>query len=415
MAITPNYYGGNGQVVGGSTMQSWNIDPYGNMTDATQEGVPNIGNVNSNFLQADAAEAQKAYAATAGKIDQNGQLIPGYYPQTKAEWTALGRHASEMGAQKQAGLYQQQAGLYGYGGGSTNGQYNPNSGGGGGGGGGSGGYAGSVGGVGVNINSYTDNGGTGHGQFVPSGNGGMAWQPTPKGGHATPQLATVQPQPGATSVPAQPGQVASGGQQAPGQLDQSLYDPWKAALLKTIQSGGIDSRTEQDMVNRQNEGVSIAQADALRNQTAQAGAAGFANSGDAMRGQQQIESQAAGQKAANARDTHIGVAGQNQQTRLQAMGQAGSFLSQQQANQHADKMAFGNLLNQQANQQNVPDTSNKGFAPPGGNYSFAPPGGSGYEGTSNSNPFGDFLASLNGGKTKPTLGGKNASPAFQVA
>lgn len=276
----------NGQVVGGPSWQSFimgqdgSLSPWsqGTMTGYQMPG-QNAANLQGSFLGAqaygDAATRQKM----ANAIDPTtGQLLK--TPQTKAEWLEVSRQAENLASTQARANFQQEASMLGY-------QSN---------------------GIGLTGGNGSASTGTMGGQ-AGIGSAGAA-------GSAGSSLAGV-PQ-SASSVPIP-------------EVDPELLAGFKTNLLSAINNPGISDRTQQDMVNKANEGLSIAQSDASRQLTGSAAAAGYTPAGGSVQqGQQALASQYAGQKATNARNTNIDVANQRQQQMMSALNLGGNYLGKQQ-------------------------------------------------------------------------------------
>lgn len=159
--------------------------------------------------------------------------------------------------------------------------------------------------------------------------------------------------------------------------DPALYNAFSTALLKQLNSTGLDPATLQDIINRGNEGLSTAQAGDERTLQMQAARSGFGNSGDLLRGIQDIGTKYAGMKADNARQASVASAQQALQIQSSALGQAGNYEQGLNSLAHSNNLAMVDLLNKQAN-ASVPNVG-------GGGYGQQNPIGPSFGGGANSN------------------------------
>lgn len=125
-----------------------------------------------------------------------------------------------------------------------------------------------------------------------------------------------------------------------------LLDTYLSGLENQIKTPGIGEGTIEGIINRGNEGLANSEMQAKQDLGNRAAAAGFSDSGALQQGIGALDTQFAGQKAANASNTRISAAQQAEQERMQALGQAGGYLGQQLQLAQAQKSQFMNALGQ---------------------------------------------------------------------
>lgn len=132
---------------------------------------------------------------------------------------------------------------------------------------------------------------------------------------------------------------AAGGGGLPGASGAggNLENRFQSALLQSLDNPGLDENTIQGMVSKGIEGIAESERDAGMNLRQYAAAMGFADSGSAAGGAQQLASDFSGQKANFDRDTRLDAAKFNAQNRMQSLGLLGDLVARNKAEAAANQ------------------------------------------------------------------------------